>query len=57
MGAGPEWVHTNKRGATANSISAEVALCSGPPAGTSSVGISNPASIATSDEDMSNRLP
>jgi hypothetical protein len=26
LGAGPEWVHTNKRGATANSISAEVAL-------------------------------
>jgi hypothetical protein len=26
LGLGPEWVHTNKRGATADSISAEVAL-------------------------------
>jgi hypothetical protein len=26
FGVGPEWVHTNKRGATADSISAEVAL-------------------------------
>jgi hypothetical protein len=26
LGAGPEWVHTNKPGATANSISAEAAL-------------------------------
>jgi hypothetical protein len=26
LGAGPEWVHTNKPGATANSVSAEAAL-------------------------------
>jgi hypothetical protein len=59
FGAGPEWVHTNKRGQRRipSAPKLRLTLCSGRPPGTGSVGILNPASSTTSDEDMSSRSP